>query len=120
MKTLLILLVLGGLTWQFYFKPPNSPVITNINVDGSQMNQPLIQTSTSFFSDASEKLRSGVQRLTTSSQPTSEAASRYRCDGRKHYSQMHSCEEATFFLRNCPGVQMDGDHDGVPCESQWC
>ena len=28
---------------------------------------------------------------------------------------MTSCEEATFFLRNCPGVKMDGDRDGVPC-----
>jgi hypothetical protein len=44
----------------------------------------------------------------------------YRCDGRKHCSQMTSCQEATYFLRNCPGVKMDGDHDGVPCEEQWC
>nr|WP_256386924.1 MULTISPECIES: excalibur calcium-binding domain-containing protein [Microcystis] len=21
---------------------------------------------------------------------------------------------------NCPNVKMDGDDDGVPCESQWC
>jgi hypothetical protein len=33
---------------------------------------------------------------------------------------MTSCAEATFFLRNCPNVKMDGDGDGVPCESQWC
>lgn len=43
-----------------------------------------------------------------------------RCDGRQHCSQMTSCAEATFFLKNCPGVQMDGNHDGVPCEQQWC
>jgi cold shock CspA family protein len=43
-----------------------------------------------------------------------------RCDGRTHCSQMTSCAEATFFLRNCPGVKMDGNHDGVPCEQQWC
>ncbi len=40
----------------------------------------------------------------------------YRCDGRQHCSQMNSCEEARFFLRNCPNTKMDGDHDGVPCE----
>ncbi|UXH79152.1 excalibur calcium-binding domain-containing protein [Roseateles amylovorans] len=45
---------------------------------------------------------------------------RDRCDGRQYCSQMRSCEEATFFLRNCPGTQLDGDGDGVPCESQWC
>lgn len=46
--------------------------------------------------------------------------SRFRCDGRTHCSQMTSCDEATYFLRNCPGVKMDGEGDGVPCESQWC
>jgi cold shock CspA family protein len=44
----------------------------------------------------------------------------FRCDGRTHCSQMTSCEEATFFLRNCPNTKMDGDGDGVPCERQWC
>jgi hypothetical protein len=44
----------------------------------------------------------------------------FRCDGRIYCSQMTSCAEATFFLRNCPGVKMDGDNDGVPCERQWC
>jgi len=48
------------------------------------------------------------------------ASSVFRCDGRTHCSQMTSCAEATFFLRNCPNVQMDGNHDGVPCEQQWC
>jgi hypothetical protein len=33
---------------------------------------------------------------------------------------MTSCAEATWFLKNCPGVEMDGDRDGVPCEQQWC
>lgn len=44
----------------------------------------------------------------------------FRCDGRTHCSQMSSCAEAKFFLANCPGVKMDGNNDGVPCESQWC
>lgn len=44
----------------------------------------------------------------------------FRCDGRTHCSQMTSCAEATFFLRNCPGVKMDGNGDGTPCEQQWC
>jgi cold shock CspA family protein len=50
----------------------------------------------------------------------SASPSPFRCDGRTHCSQMTSCAEATYFLRNCPGVRMDGDHDGVPCEQQWC
>jgi hypothetical protein len=44
----------------------------------------------------------------------------YHCDGRTRCSQMTSCAEATYFIKQCPGTQMDGDGDGVPCESQWC
>jgi len=44
----------------------------------------------------------------------------FRCDGRTYCSQMTSCAEAKYFLEHCPNVKMDGDHDGVPCESQWC
>jgi cold shock CspA family protein len=44
----------------------------------------------------------------------------FKCDGRTQCSQMSSCEEATFFVQNCPDTQMDGDNDGVPCEQQWC
>ena len=44
----------------------------------------------------------------------------FRCEGKTRCSQMSSCEEATFYIQNCPGTEMDGDGDGVPCESQWC
>jgi Excalibur calcium-binding domain len=54
------------------------------------------------------------------STPLPPASAQYRCDGRTRCSQMTSCSEATFFLRNCPGTQMDGDSDGIPCEQQWC
>jgi len=47
-------------------------------------------------------------------------SSPYHCDGRMHCSQMTSCAEAKYFIQNCPNTEMDGDHDGVPCESQWC
>ncbi|UYC14290.1 excalibur calcium-binding domain-containing protein [Xanthomonas sp. CFBP 8445] len=33
---------------------------------------------------------------------------------------MTSCAEAVYVLQHCPGVEMDGNHDGVPCERQWC
>lgn len=56
----------------------------------------------------------------TNVRPLVRTASSYSCDGRTHCSQMRSCAEATFFLRNCPNVKMDGDRNGVPCEQQWC
>ncbi|AUB85348.1 cold shock domain-containing protein [Candidatus Thiodictyon syntrophicum] len=52
--------------------------------------------------------------------PPQPSAPERRCDGRTRCSQMTSCAEARFFLGNCPGVEMDGDDDGVPCEQQWC
>jgi hypothetical protein len=45
---------------------------------------------------------------------------RFSCDGRTYCSQMTSCAEATYFINHCPGTKMDGNNDGVPCESQWC
>lgn len=44
----------------------------------------------------------------------------YRCEGKKYCSEMTSCSEALFYQENCPGTKMDGDHDGIPCEQQWC
>ena len=52
--------------------------------------------------------------------PAAPVSAQYRCDGRTRCSQMTSCDEAKFFLRTCPGTQMDGDSDGIPCEQQWC
>ncbi|MBR7799836.1 cold shock domain-containing protein [Undibacterium fentianense] len=45
---------------------------------------------------------------------------RFQCDGRQHCSQMTSCEEAKYFLKNCPNPKMDGDYDGIPCEQNLC
>jgi Excalibur calcium-binding domain len=50
--------------------------------------------------------------------PFQETPPTFRCDGRTFCSEMTSCEEATFFIRSCPGAKMDGDADGVPRESQ--
>ncbi len=55
----------------------------------------------------------------TTAQPV-KTTTTFKCDGRQHCSQMTSCSEAKYFLKNCPGVKMDGDNDGIPCEDQWC
>lgn len=44
----------------------------------------------------------------------------YTCSGKMYCSEMNSCEEAMFYQNNCPDTKMDGDGDGIPCESQWC
>lgn len=114
MKKLILVLALGAAFWQFFLREPASPVITNIGADGSVLSNPVVvQPASSSFS---------FEGLLPSGPSSSRApsAERFRCDGRTHCSQMSSCAEATFFLRNCPGVKMDGNNDGVPCEQQWC
>jgi hypothetical protein len=44
----------------------------------------------------------------------------FQCSGKVYCSEMSSCAEAKFYLRNCPGTKMDGNNDGIPCEKQWC
>ena len=61
-----------------------------------------------------------TQFIETSAERGPKQSTSYKCDGRINCSQMTSCAEATFFLKNCPGVKMDGDNDGIPCENQWC
>lgn len=44
----------------------------------------------------------------------------FQCEGKQHCSEMSSCEEAEFYLEQCPDVLIDGDRDGIPCERQLC
>ena len=60
-----------------------------------------------------------IRPLTLSNMAGAER-SEFHCAGKTHCSEMSSCEEALFYLKNCPGVKIDGDRDGVPCEGQWC
>ena len=46
--------------------------------------------------------------------------STFSCEGKHYCNEMHSCAEATYYLNTCPNTEMDGDNDGVACESQWC
>jgi endonuclease YncB( thermonuclease family) len=61
-----------------------------------------------------------TQHSAASTVATASTSGNYSCDGRTYCSQMTSCEEATWFVQHCPGVKMDGNRDGVPCEKQWC
>nr|WP_298412403.1 endonuclease [uncultured Halomonas sp.] len=41
----------------------------------------------------------------------------FSCASRKTCGAMASCAEATFHLQQCHNTRLDGDRDGVPCES---
>ena len=98
MRRLLIALVIGVIAWQAW---------------GAYQ----ARTSDQAVFDDSES--SEIAQL-LDQEAASDERSPYQCDGRTHCSEMTSCEEAEFFLANCPGVKMDGGGDGVPCEKQWC
>ena len=74
------------------------------------------------YTERVEAMPSAPQSLMSPAQTAAPeiASPAFQCDGRKHCSQMSSCSEAKLFLRNCPGMEMDGDHDGIPCEQQLC
>jgi cold shock CspA family protein len=58
---------------------------------------------------------------TPASVPAVEAPSeQFRCTGKVYCREMTSCAEAKFYLRHCPGVKIDGDGDGIPCEREHC
>lgn len=96
MKNLIVLLIVGTLAWYGWgqFKARNA---------------------------AQGPASAAAVTYRTPTVPGADAAEvHFTCDGRTHCSQMRSCAEATYFIRHCPGTQMDGNNDGVPCEKQWC
>ena len=99
MKKLIIIAILAAIGWQGYAKYQARHVAST--------------ETQSAYSDNDAK-------FTQQTRAESHFSSAFKCDGRTYCSQMTSCEEATFFLRNCPGVKMDGNNDGIPCEKQWC
>lgn len=77
---------------------------------------------TAPIEEVPSKITAPVSTPATISAPavTPNTSGTFKCDGRKYCSQMTSCAEATFFLKNCRATKMDGDGDGIPCEQQWC
>ncbi|WP_033053075.1 MULTISPECIES: excalibur calcium-binding domain-containing protein [unclassified Pseudomonas] len=92
MKLIWLVLVVGLLAWKF---SPDVQSWTEARLSNQQV----------------------TSKVMTAQKPV---AARFKCDGRKRCSQMTSCAEAKNFLQNCPGMEMDGDDDGIPCETQWC
>ena len=74
----------------------------------------------SFQSDTDDFIAQHTRYIPAHTEKEEYKIELYQCDGRQYCSQMHSCEEATYFLQHCPDTHMDGDRDGIPCERQWC
>lgn len=103
MKKWIFLVALALLAWQYMDNP-------------NWQSRFFRQAPTSANAPAAPSEPEPVATLEATPEPSLSV----RCDGRQYCSQMTSCAEAKAFLRSCPGMKMDGDGDGVPCEDQWC
>ncbi|MFZ1830698.1 MAG: thermonuclease family protein [Candidatus Competibacteraceae bacterium] len=52
-----------------------------------------------------------------SSAPAATASGGFSCSGKRYCREMTSCEEAKFYLTQCGVGSLDGNKDGVPCET---
>ena len=105
MRRLLPFVIVAGLAWYGW---------------GRYHEQADAITEESSLVEAADAVESDSSRFASPERATDTSSRTFTCDGRTYCSQMTSCEEATYFIRNCPGTMMDGNNDGVPCESQWC
>ncbi len=95
-------------------KSTNSPINMSDNILMPEIKVKQYQLNKEALDNISIPHKKSINKLHLKVKKT------YICDGRVWCSQMHSCEEATFFINHCPNTKMDGDGDGLPCERQWC
>ena len=107
-----------------FFKCTNDGKVTYQNIPCPSGERRDIPTVEKLNAERQKRLlESGITPPTSSAAPVAPIelpANSFKCDGRTHCSQMTSCSEAKYFLKHCPGVNMDGDKNGIPCEQQWC
>ena len=108
----LLTVVIFAAAWSIYSRygthaPPHSPNLSAPQPEHAPPHPPGVSAPR-------------PEPLESQSDPSDSERSPFRCDGRTYCSQMTSCAEAKYFLAHCPNVKMDGDHDGIPCERQWC
>ena len=110
---------------------PNEPVgratpgseIATVDTPKKFLWQRLLDISRSRFPSAKSEADSPVMEKSSADRPPADRnaeKSVYSCQGKTRCTEMNSCAEATFYLNHCPDVKIDGDHDGIPCEQQWC
>lgn len=81
---------------------------------------PDIQFQTLFKAaekDASESNRGFWGDATCAPTPTTPLRTDFTCSGKTLCSQMNSCDEATYYLKNCNIKSLDSNNDGIPCDS---
>ena len=126
MKNIILIAIILAAGWYLY-KQYGPTQLSSIDSSYKNPTKCITKDGQTLYGDlpqgtvcAQEIPVEGTVTIMSSRNSSKVATSSFRCDGRTYCSQMTSCEEATFFLQNCPNVKMDGNNDGVPCEKQWC
>jgi cold shock CspA family protein len=106
LSAIVCLSILGWLSYQLWYLlgPAAEPVI-------SELSAPEILLEQTRLSD---------EAVWPQLQKPQQQGTEWQCEGKIRCTEMRSCEEAMFYLNNCPDVTIDGDGDGIPCEQQWC
>ena len=61
--------------------------------------------------------REASSRPVTKNQAVPSTRESNTCGDKRYCGQMTSCAEAMFYYRSCGVTRLDGDGDGIPCES---
>jgi hypothetical protein len=113
MKKLLVIVIMCALAWQVHLtlrRQGQLPIPAAI----AETTTPVVAEATLPPAPAPAPAPATVTELVAANN------THFTCDGRKYCQQMTSCDEARYFMKNCPGTHMDGDNDGIPCEMQYC
>jgi endonuclease YncB( thermonuclease family) len=74
-------------------------------------------SSDEMTSKASTKKSANLNTQKTDNVTDTEVSGRFTCSGKTKCGQMTNCAEAQFYLNSCGISRLDGDKDGVPCET---
>lgn len=102
-------------------KAPADQPVALLSADNSLSNEAGDASEVSAFADEAASSPDPVEAPVSEPEEPEQLAqpsSSGRACGSKHLCrQMDSCEEAYHYLNDCGVSRLDGDGDGVPCES---
>jgi endonuclease YncB( thermonuclease family) len=110
-------------------KPTTSPRSNTISKAPVSTAKPRTKTSAQKLTRRSSAISTRLISARSSAAPrrssstnrstarTSNRQTSGRCGTKRYCGEMNSCREAVYYLNQCGVYRLDGDGDGVPCES---
>ena len=130
-KLIVLILIFFAVALGIFFFHSHNNKYDHFSTENTSEKKCTSQTGKIYYGDVPqgvvcqkrESIDTSLTVIKSRSRNLTESSSNYgnmKCDGRTYCSQMTSCSEAKFVLKNCPHTSMDGNNDGVPCQKQWC